>query len=262
MLNLNRRYRLIKIAAFVWVIFSSNGAVFAETARDMLSGFISINDAYDVRSGALLAGQVLQIVINGGTIKSETKTYTVFSRQGELTRINENSGYAYFLATPRGYWLYNKKLRSPLKVSGNYQISEIEIQDIFRIDYAEDYSALTFDDANETVLMERANRKMAYPYILISKPAIEGASAGIFEVCFMDRTKKPVRTLRFISGVVDGYTCFKTIEVYNAAFDKTESARYITQSMKAASVPAALFNESQMIQLASYIDNIIGGIIE
>jgi hypothetical protein len=254
---MNRQYHRIKIITFIFLIFSRNGNVFAETAHDMLNTFISINDTFNNQQRALLAGQVLQIIINNNTIKSEIEAYTLFSREGQLTRIKENSGYTYFLATSRGYWLYNKKLRSPLKISGNYQVAEIEIQDIFRIDYAQDYLAIAFDDISGTVLMERTTRKMAYPYIRISKPSGDDTSINIFEVCFMDRTQKPVRTLRFIPGNVNGYYCFETIEVYNAVFERTESAQYITQSVKTVSFPSALLNESQMIQLASYMDNMV-----
>jgi hypothetical protein len=105
--------------------------------------------------------------------------------------------------------------------------------------------------------MERATRKMAYPYIRVSKPSGDDTSINIFEVCFMDRTQKPVRTLRFIPGNVNGYYCFETIEVYNAVFERTESARYITQSVETVSFPLALLNESRMIQLASYMDNMV-----
>jgi hypothetical protein len=248
---------MFKIIAFFYLVFSCNGNIFSEIAQDMFDEFVSINDEFNTKQRTLLAGQVLQVMINDNTVKNETKTYTVFSRQGQLTMIKENSGYTYFLATARGYWLYNKKLRSPLKISGNYQVSEIEIQDIFRIDYTQDYSVISFDDINGTVFVERTNKKMTYPYARISRLPVDGASTGIFEVCFMDRTQKPVRTLRFISGLVDGYYCFKAIEVYNMVFEKTEYARYITQSIKNITVPDALFNESQMIRLSSYIDNFI-----
>jgi hypothetical protein len=254
---LNYRYYFVKIATFILLVLLCGGIAFAENAREMLDRLISINDTFNVQRNTLLAGQTLQIINNDNTIKSETRSFTFFSQQGELTLIKERTGNAYFLSTARGYWLYNKKLRTPLKISGNYKIVDIEIQDIFRIDYANDYKVLAFDDINETVFMERANRKMIYPYVLISKQYREGNSDSLFEVCFMDRAQKPLRKLRFIPGLVDGYYCFNIIEVYNMVFEKTESARYITQSIKSVSAPAALFNESNMTQFISYIDSMI-----
>jgi hypothetical protein len=229
----------------------------AQTAVDMLGAFMRINDAFVPQGHALLAGQRLQDIGEGNSISSEKSSWTLFSTQGQLTRIAEHASYTYFLVTQRGYWLHNKKLRTPLKISGNYKVSAIEIQDIFRIDYATDYQAIRFEDIQKTVLMERTHKRMVYPYVRISRPERDSNATDTFEVCFMDRNQKPVRILRFIADSVDGYYCFKTIEVYNAVFEKTESARYSTEWIKRVSVPAALFNESNMIPLTAYMDTLL-----
>jgi len=99
--------------------------------------------------------------------------------------------------------------------------------------------------------MQRTSSKAAYKFVLFEKTDDE-----VFELTFTDTKKNPVRTLRYSRGIVDGYECFKQIDIYNLLFDKDMVNTWITEGITPTDVPASLFQYSNMKMLSQKIEGI------
>lgn len=137
-------------------------------------------------------------------------------------------------------------MKAPLKVSGNYQVQEIEIQDILRIDFEKDYSIKKIE--NNTVYLNRANKKIIYPFLEVKK-----LSDIEYEILFKDKNNMNIKKAIYIKGNISGYDFFE-IKVYDLVFNKTKYFKYTTDSVSEVKLPASLFNQNQMYNLINYIN--------
>ncbi|MGP1454278.1 MAG: hypothetical protein ACTTJ7_00725 [Treponema sp.] len=142
------------------------------------------------------------------------------------------------------------KLKSPLKVSGSYKVEEFEVQDLLKTDFENEYAVI--ESEADVLTLERKTVQPAYKYILFQKNA-----AGAFELTFTDAKKNPVRKLVYHRGTVDGYDYFRQIDVYDVLFKKDTSTSWITEWIKPAEVPAALFHYSHMKALSQKIEALL-----
>ena len=173
----------------------------------------------------------------------------MFHKNGQCVRMKTKSGIQYFFSSDQGYWLLTKKLKSPLKISGSYKVEEFEIQDILKIDFRNEYRIA--DSTDGILTLERTSSKAAYKFVLFEKTDDE-----VFELTFTDTKKNPVRTLRYSRGIVDGYECFKQIDIYNLLFDKDMVNTWITEGITPTDVPASLFQYSNMKMLSQKMEGI------
>jgi hypothetical protein len=243
--------RIFPVIAFSIIC---SAAAFGEDLQGLLKSFTEINNAFNGPS-ALLMRQRLVRMTGDNAILDESDAYSLYNNGRQIVKIKEKNSDIYFLSTENGYWIKNKNLRTPLKISGNYTVEHIEIQDIFHIDIETDYTVLNIEDETKSLVLERTNNRMVYPFIKMRTLGDSTKDNARYELLFLDRNKKPVCKVIYEAGYADGYYCFKTITVYNLLFDVKTFGRYITDSINRAQIPLSLFRETQMNQLISYFEN-------
>lgn len=207
--------------------------------------FLELNYSYTNHPEAVLVRQ--QSIKNENSKKDSSDIYCLHHKKGQCVRLNSNKKTQYFFASDSGYYLYTNKLTSPLKISGAYKIEEAEIQDLLKIDFKNDYSIVEIKDE---LLLERQTKKSPYKFI-----SFRIAEKDIYELAFLDNKKNPVRKLVYHAGNVDGFLCFKQIDVYNLLFNKNVS--WITISIQIVDVPSSLFAVSKIKQLTERMDAIL-----
>ena len=140
----------------------------------------------------------------------------------------------------------NNRMKTPLKVSGNYQVQQLEIQDILRIDFEKDY--LIEKNENNCVYLSRTNKKIVYPFLEVTK-----LSDSKYEILFKDKNGKNIKRAIYKNGYISGYNCFYEIEIYDLIFNKNTYFVYTTNLVKEQKLPASLFNQNQMHNLITFI---------
>ncbi len=215
-------------------------ALFANEETLFYKEFIKINNAFIGKS--LFAEQTLNTYDSEKNKAEKLKAISFFSGESQLTYFDKS----YFLGTNAGYWIMNNRMKTPLKVSGNYQVQQLEIQDILRIDFEKDY--LIEKSENNWVYLNRSNKKMVYPFLELTK-----LSDSKYEILFKDKNGNNIKRAVYKNGNVSGYNCFYEIEIYDLVFNKNTYFVYTTNLIKEQKLPASLFNQNQMYNLISFI---------
>ncbi len=214
--------------------------LFANEDIKFYKDFITINNAFIGKS--LLAEQTLTTYDLEKNKAEKLKAVSFFSGESQLTYFDKS----YFLGTNAGYWIMNNRMKTPLKVSGNYQVQQLEIQDILRIDFENDY--LIEKNENNCVYLSRTNKKIVYPFLEVSK-----LSDSKYEILFKDKNGKKIKRAVYKNENVSGYNCFYEIEIYDLIFNKNTYFVYTTNLIKKQKLPASLFNQNQMYNLITFI---------
>ena len=214
--------------------------LFANEDIKFYKDFITINNAFIGKS--LLAEQTLTTYDLEKNKAEKLKAVSFFSGESQLTYFDKS----YFLGTNAGYWIMNNRMKTPLKVSGNYQVQQLEIQDILRIDFENDY--LIEKNENNCVYLSRTNKKIVYPFLEVSK-----LSDSKYEILFKDKNGKKIKRAVYKNENVSGYNCFYEIEIYDLIFNKNTYFVYTTNLIKKQKLPASLFNQNQMHNLITFI---------
>lgn len=222
------------------ILISIAMTLFANEDIKFYKDFITINNAFVGKS--LLAEQTLTTYDLEKNKAEKLKAVSFFSGESQLTYFDKS----YFLGTNAGYWIMNNRMKTPLKVSGNYQVQQLEIQDILRIDFEKDY--LIEKNENNCVYLSRTNKKILYPFLEVSK-----LSDSKYEILFKDKNGKKIKRAVYKNGNVSGYNCFYEIEIYDLIFNKNTYFVYITNLIKKQKLPASLFNQNQMYNLITFI---------
>lgn len=213
----------------------------------LLEDFSTIHTAY-IQEGKTFLTELQTIQYDESNNKvSDDIAYGLFTEAEKMVRIENETGPQYFLSTAQGYWTFNSKLRSSLKISGSFKTEEVEIQDILQIDLLTEYKIV--EDIDDTqILLERSSTKMAYPFIRLSK-----LNDAEYELIYMDRQKTPIRKIIYNAGTVDGFYMFSSLNITNLIFSKGYSV-WQTIGIEEVSVPPIFFLHSQMAQLANRIE--------
>jgi hypothetical protein len=222
------------------ILISIAMTLFANEDIKFYKDFITINNAFVGKS--LLAEQTLTTYDLEKNKAEKLKAVSFFSGESQLTYFDKS----YFLGTNAGYWIMNNRMKTPLKVSGNYQVQQLEIQDILRIDCEKDYLIEKYE--NNCVYLSRTNKKILYPFLEVSK-----LSDSKYEILFKDKNGKKIKRAVYKNGYVSGYNCFYEIEIYDLIFNKNTYFVYITNLIKKQKLPASLFNQNQMYNLITFI---------
>ncbi len=212
----------------------------AQAIQAEFKKFVEINNAL---VNIPIAAQQEVLLFENEALRTRTPAKSFYFEDAHLVVFDNMS----FLSTVQGYWIMNNKLKSPLKVSGNYKAEQIEIQDILRIDFEHDYKKLEQPES-DTLFLERTNTKMPYPYL-----RFESLGASAYRIHFMDRNKQPVRTIKYSGKKINGYFCFAELEIRDLIFSKQKYFKYITHSLQKVSLPKALFSPAQMKNLLVYV---------
>ncbi|UTC76795.1 hypothetical protein E4O04_01685 [Treponema sp. OMZ 799] len=212
--------------------------------------FLKINSGYIEASETFLTEQA--IIKYNKDLKEESRLYSycLFNKSGQFVRIKSKNKIQYFFSSNEGYWLYNKNLKTPLKISGAYKIEEFEVQDILKTDFKSNYKIIEYK--NNDFILEKQNSKASYKYIIFTKKA-----KNIFELKFTDAKQTPIKKLVYHIENIDGYPCFAKIDVYDMLFEKNAYSSWITMSIKKADIPASLFSYSQLKHLTQKMENLI-----
>lgn len=235
----------------VCLFFGAASALSGQTQEEgqaLLARFERFNNGLMQNNKTFLLDQSLLTYDHENRLLKEEHAKMLFTELRQLISLGEAGAKLYFLSSDKGYWIKNNKLRSPLKIGGNYKVSEIEIQDILHIDYAKDYRVAGFNAQERSLLLERVNRKMAYSYIKIS----QAASKEQFQALFLDPQQKPLREVVYEAAHLSGHSFFAKLRIKDLAFGKGGYSYYVTRALRAANVPANLFNEQQMNNLIAY----------
>ena len=246
-----RHTNIISILLALLGIFFCSAELIGETQRQSADyeDFLNVNKTYATDTTVLIKQVIVKRNETAGT-KTTDSAYCLFHRNGQCVRIKTKRGIQYFFSSNEGCWLFTNKLKSPLKVSGTNKVEEFEVQDLLKTDFKNEYAIIEAEAG--VVTLERKKAKPAYKYILFQKN-----TASAFELTFIDGKKNPARKLVYHRGNVDGYDCFRQIDVYDLLFKKDTSTSWITEWIKPAEVPAALFTYSQMKALTQKIEALL-----
>ena len=225
---------------FIVILLLLNVLAFAENKISVFDDFIDLNNA--LIHNSLYMEQVLLTYDQNHKKLDQLDAVSFFSKGSQLTQFDDS----YFLGTAYGYWIMNNRMKTPLKVSGNYQVQEIQIQDILRIDFEKDYAIEKYE--NGIIYLSRVNKKAAYPFLELSKVA-----ESEYQIMFNDKNKKNIKKAIYKKGSVSGYNCFFEIEIYNLVFNTDTYFKYSTNLIQEIKLPDALFSQNQMYNLINYI---------
>ena len=214
--------------------------LFANEDIKFYKDFITINNVFIGKS--LLAEQTVTTYNSEKNKAEKLKAVSFFSGESQLTYFDKS----YFLGSNAGYWIMNNRMKTPLKVSGNYQVQQLEIQDILRIDFEKDY--VIEKNEENCVYLTRTNKRIVYPFLEVSK-----LSDSKYEILFKDKNGKNIKRAVYKNRYISGYNCFYEIEIYDLIFNKNSYFVYTTNLIKEQKVPASLFNQNQMYNLITFI---------
>ena len=214
--------------------------LFANEDIKFYKDFITINNVFIGKS--LLAEQTVTTYDSEKNKAEKLKAVSFFSGESQLTYFDKS----YFLGSNAGYWIMNNRMKTPLKVSGNYQVQQLEIQDILRIDFEKDY--VIEKNEENCVYLTRTNKRIVYPFLEVSK-----LSDSKYEILFKDKNGKNIKRAVYKNRYISGYNCFYEIEIYDLIFNKNSYFVYTTNLIKEQKLPASLFNQNQMYNLITFI---------
>lgn len=237
---------------FIIIFFTYTVFLFSQEKIDDTDykEFLKLNAGYTEAEDSFLTKQsIIKYEKNLKPIYSDS-SYCLFHKNGQCVQIKSKNKIQYFFSSDQGYWLYNKNLKTPLKISGSYKIEEFEIQDILKTNFKADYKLISYEDGIFT--LERQNQKAVYKFIFLAKK-----DKNIFELQFTDVRKVPIRKLVYHVSVVDGYLCFKKIDVYNLIFDKDSYSSWITENVRKVDISSSLFSFSQIKHLTQRMEGLI-----
>ncbi|MBQ9239001.1 MAG: hypothetical protein IJ191_06795 [Treponema sp.] len=217
-------------------------------AQNVYDTFIALNNAYSSNTTAFYCVQLLEEYSTDGTLLSETPAVSIISGNKEITRIEQRRQPLYFLSTPHGYWIKNSKLKSPLKIAGSYKIQEVHMQDLLRIDYENDFAMKEDESDNESIMLQRINKKVTYPYARLQY------KDNRYVVEFLDSKKQKTKVLVYERMTVDGRDCFAKITITDTVFAPNVFYCFITTTIREIHVSDALFSHLYMDELIRVMD--------
>lgn len=236
---------------FIFYIFliCSITAFSEELVFEPYNEFLRLNEIYtETKESVLIQQSIIKCEKNGKKKSSET-VYCLVHKNGQFVQIKTKAGLQYFFSSNQGYWIFNKKLKTPLKISGTYKVEEIEVQDVLKTNFKLDYKPVSLE--GNILTLERKTQKAAYKFVLFEN------DGEIFELIFCDKNKNPVRKIVYHNGKVDKITCFNKIDIYNLLFKKDSYSSWITEKIKTVNVPSSLFTHTQIKILSQKIEGLI-----
>lgn len=216
---------------------------------DVWTQFNKINESFIKDETSYFSTQLL-IKYEENKIVEKKDCFSLLKFPSQFIHILDNKNDLYFLNTPKGYWIFNKKLETPLKISGNYQVDEIEVQDILMMNFNEFYS---YEVLNEnSIKLTKKNKKAVYSSGILAKKIFE--NQNIFELILCDRNNTPIKKIIYFVGTINNKQCFNKIRIYNLSFENHKYSEYITLSLLPVKNNFSLFNPEMINALVTNIE--------
>lgn len=217
-------------------------------AQDIYQDFITEYGTYENKNAAYLYTQELNKYDSSGKLLETTPAQSLVADNFEITRIKQNNGILYFLSTPSGYWIKNHKLKQPMKISGNYKVMDVQMQDLLRIDFEQDFSVS--EKTSSYVLLKKKNKKNTYSFIKIQRIE-EDYTAEIY-----DNRMQKIKTIVYKSEILDGKKAFTAIQIYDEFIESGVRFDYITTARSEVKISKSLFNPVYMDELIKKLDEL------
>ena len=234
------------IALLACPLFAQN---ISDKFLNQYNEFLHLNSAYTTIEEPILIKQNIIKHSDKNASPISDNVYCLFHKKGQCVRLKDKQKVQYFFSSEAGYWLYTKKLDSPLKISGAYKVEEFEIQDILKIDFQNEYKVVETKD--EKVVLERIKNKSSYKFIFF-----ERQDDISYSLIFADSKQVPIRRIVYKTGVVDGFPCFKQIDIYNLLFQTKGMSSWCTERIKQVNIPSSLFVHSKIKQLTEQMEKV------
>lgn len=213
-------------------------------ASGIYTEFLSINNGL-FEDGTIYFARQKLLKYDGDKKTEEIPVVSIMSTENQFSIIKEKKEELFFLSMKKGYWIANNKMRMPMKISGSYKISEIDVQDILRIDFENDFKLV--DQTEEIVTLERKNKRISYYYAELQK------KGDAFELILQDRNKQNIKKMVYEVGFLNKKKCFDKISVYDLVFETQKKNVYITEEyVEIKNFPQSLFNQNNFKELSVY----------
>lgn len=217
-------------------------------SQDFYSDFLSIYNSYANLNSTYYYTQILCQYDADENLITKTPAKSIVVNNYEVTKIEEKNSALYFLSTPAGYWIMNKKLKHPLKISGTYKVMDIQMQDLLKLDLENDFAIK--EKAENEVLLKRTNKKTTYAFIKIKKDKEN------FEAEIYDSKMQKIKTIVYENSILNGKKAFTKIQIYDDFLEKGIHYDYETLNQKEVKISKTLFNPSYMTELIRLIDSL------
>lgn len=216
--------------------------IYAGNIKADFESFIETNRFFLSSDKQYMCNQKL-ISYENNEVKEEQEVCSIYNGNNQIIKIKDKKQDVYFLSTNAGYWIYNKKLQNPIKVTGKYEVDEMQVQDLTRIDYTRDYEIV--EESDNFLLLQRTNSKLSYYFIEFRT---DGDS---YELVFCDKNKKQLKRIVYQKNSIDGADCL-SMTVYPLVFDTEKYKSYIIYKITEIQVPTALFKSDKISSLIKY----------
>lgn len=212
--------------------------LFAE--ENIYKKFISINNS--LTQNSYLIEQRLETINKDENTQTVKKAKSIFCNNKEFTFLPDEKKLS-ILSTPSGYWMKNSKTKTPIKISGNFSVDEIQMQDLLKIDYENDYK---IEEQNkEFFLLKRVNKKNLYAWLKLSYDEKNNK----YLIFALDNKMNLIKKIIYESENIDDVICFSKIKIYNIALNTNIENIFITESIKPIKVSKSLFSSEYMDEL-------------
>lgn len=218
------------------------------SAEDFFSEFLSIYNSYESQTSAYFYTQKLLEYNAYGELVSETPAKSIVFDKNEISRIEQKKEPLYFLSTPAGYWIKNNKLKQPMKISGNYKVMDIQMQDLLRLDFENAF--IVEEKTDSTVLLKRSNKKSTYSFIKLMQ------NENDFVAEIFDNKMQKIKTIKYLCSVLNGIKTFTTIQIYDEFITSGIHYDYITITQQETKVSKMLFNPIYINELIKILDTL------
>lgn len=232
--------------------------IFSEDS-DLYNEFLRIYNLYSDPSSAYFFVQELRQYNSSGGLEKEISAKSINLSNSQITSVSQKNGDLYFLSTNSGYWTKSKKLKQAIKISGSYKVMDIQMQDLLRLDFQNDFE-ITEDFQPQSVLLKRVNKKNSYSYLRLNENLSgeeQDKERNVFAVEVLDSNMKKIKSIFYESSQIKGITLFSKIAIYDEFVSAGSHYDYITLDLKKLDVKISksLFSLNFMDELVEILES-------
>lgn len=220
-------------------------------SEDLYNDFLKIYNSYSNENNVYFLIQELQQYNSKNELEKQNYAKSINFGNSQITQISQKNGNLYFLSTNNGYWIKNKKLKQPMKISGSYKVMDIQMQDLLRLDFENDFEIDKTNDDIQFVLLKKTNKKNSYSFLKLKK------QENIFVLEVLDNNKQKIKSIHYESSILNGIELFSKITIYDDFLLEKTYYEYITTNLKTINQKLSknLFNPNFMEELIEILDN-------
>ena len=186
----------------------------------------------------------------------------LYSGNNQMLKIEDTNESMFVLSTQKGNWLYNKKLKSPIRIGASWNINNLDIQDVLRIDFENGYrlndivmkeELIDIAHIGEFIELQRVEKNYLYSYVYFSKYNSDSDDLQKYIMIFCDKEKKPIKSAIYTVKSVSNKMCFGYIEIQSYVFNRNVKTTCEINKIEEIKVPKVLFTASKIQELAEYL---------